>query len=380
METAEAFGKEGTEIAQGFQPMPDSEKEREQEALSVNDAAQELGANFPGDEPTVVTLYNVNGEPLPENASLDAEHAARLLAERRHGEAVETYGEINKAVAEIIDESRKQQAEPNAEQPEAEAQAEQQPADANQPEAQQEAATGDDILQNPKVKEAIDARVSQFDNARAQYEQAAIQLGEQAALGFFASFPELAGLNPQQIQGAIHTMRAQNPARVQQIEGHFRNLQAIQAQQEQIRQRQSQEQEAHFNAYGAEQDAKFAQAIFNELPATVQQVKSSLVDVARDIYGVDPKDLAQLYATNPVVRSAPFQRMMYDAVKLHAINKQLASSKQRPSVPGVIRPGTARDRGDRYEAEVSSASKRFGETGSVEDGAKFLLAKRRAAR
>src|SRR5262249_41206146 len=113
--------------------------------------------------------------------------------------------------------------------------AEQQPVEAQQPQqpqqpqpVQEQAQQADDYvakaLSDPRILSAVEQTVSQA-NQRADavanyYQQAVAQNASAAAYSLIASYPELQGINPEQIPTAIQVLAKSNPERARAMVNH----------------------------------------------------------------------------------------------------------------------------------------------------------------
>jgi hypothetical protein len=220
---------------------------------------------------------------------------------------------------------------------------------------------------------------------QAQAVQAAQQAIANAALvtqsALVADFPEFAGLDPQQLEGAIRAMSQRDPTRHEAFLRRAHAVQAAinQATQVQTAQAQAVQQQAaaSFHQWGQQQDAAFEKMIASENPETVKQVRAAIPEVAKE-YGVDVRELVELFHSNPVMRSAPFQKMIFDAVRWNMTKKSI----QRAPVEapkGMMRPGTSQSRPSVDQLEHSAVARAFNENPDPRSGARLLQARRAQA-
>ena len=83
--------------------------------------------------------------------------------------------------------------------------------------------------------------------------------------------------------------------------------------------------------------------------------------------GVEPAELVRLFNSEPLMRNAVFQRMMYDAGKYRLMMKARDAVVARP-VPPVQRPGLARTPAEREHADVRTLSAKLSSSGDIRDG------------
>jgi len=129
--------------------------------------------------------------------------------------------------------------------------------------------------------------------------------------------------------------------------------------------------------YADAEDAKFEASIANEDPELMARIKTNIVDIAEKDYGVSRRDLAEVWRNQPLMRSAPFQRMMLDAAKYRLAMRDVASKVSKP-VPPVQRPGTSQPRASGDETAVRSALAKFNSDPTPLNAAALLNARRSA--
>ena len=158
------------------------------------------------------------------------------------------------------------------------------------------------------------------------------------------------------------------------ITEHGHEDQQVQAQQNHQR---AQEQYARsFQVFADAADSEFDSAIKNEPVETVRAVREALPAVFQK-YGVDQKLFSTLYRNNDVVRSAPFQRMLYDLGKYHLAREAVPRAVSRP-VPQVVKPGTSGEPLRGEDGRYSDISRAFMENPTAKAGAELLIAQRAA--
>ena len=91
--------------------------------------------------------------------------------------------------------------------------------------------------------------------------------------------------------------------------------------------------------------------------------------------GVQPAELVRLFNSEPLMRNAVFQRMMYDAGKfrLMARARDAAASK---AVPPVQRPGMARTPAERNHADLRTLSAKLSSSGDIKDAVALYNARK----
>jgi hypothetical protein len=86
-------------------------------------------------------------------------------------------------------------------------------------------------------------------------------------------------------------------------------------------------------------------------------------------------ELMRLFDSEPVMRNAAFQRMMYDAGKYRLMMKARDAVAARP-VPPVQRPGTARAPGELERADLRTLSARLSNSGDIRDAVALYHARK----
>jgi hypothetical protein len=128
----------------------------------------------------------------------------------------------------------------------------------------------------------------------------------------------------------------------------------------------------------AEQDAIFEREVaVKETPERMKEITQNVVELARE-YGVSGEELAAAWQSQPVLRSAAFQRIMVDAAKYRMAQKQIVNKGAARPVPPVQRPGVSQPRSG--DDGVARALKAFSNDPSPKAAADLLMARRAARR
>lgn len=372
------FGREALEIEHGYTPLSTL---KEPDELPVVEAVEPVH-----DKPAVVERQAINpddGKPLDDKVSLTIDEAAQSLASQRNQEAAVAAIEgmaqdreaIDAARAEVIGEQPAETADPKADQ---EAAPEEAPAvDGLDPELAK-------ALQHPQVRQAIEQHFQQAEEARITYVNATAEAVQMATAGFLALYPELNGMTQAQAQGALALMRQQNPQRFNEITAHLQRVDQIRGQHQQAAAVEAQRAQQRFGQWAVEQDRAFETALKGVNQEERGKITQEVLETAQE-YGVDRQTFMHLYATNPVVRAAPFQRMMADAARYRMAKRSAAESKgPERVVPPVVRPGAAGAHVSAVErsarASVSAADRDFEANPTAKNAARALAARRAARR
>jgi hypothetical protein len=232
-------------------------------------------------------------------------------------------------------------------------------------------------LENPKFRQALETELASVETARNNYAEATTQAAQVAAAALYAGFPEISGLTAEQLPVALKIMAQQNPQRHAQITEHLNNTRALYGAAQQAHAARQQADAVRLQDFTEQQDRVFENSIKSIPAETVKQVKSEFLDVAEKHYGIGRKELAHLYQTEPILRSAAFQRVMFDAAR-YQIAMRGASEPARPAVPTFQRPGVSRPASSGDDSAVSDARETFRENPTPKTAAAYLRARRSA--
>jgi hypothetical protein len=366
-----------------YKPMPVAESSEpkkkiyDSEISGLESAAAEVtkarqAANVPAEPEPTPREYRLNnglGDKVPDNRTLTAERAADDLT-RLRAEEVASQLPDPAEVANAIDAARHDYLNPQ-QQTQPEAQQTQQPQqDGIDPEIAQ-------ALSNPKIRAALEAEVAQTTAQREHYAKTAKEAASLAVAGVIANFPELANVPLDHLQSAIATIAATNPQRAAAINTALERTKVLmdvsqkaQATQQQVRAKQ-------FEQYAQSQDAKFEAYVKAENPATVVKVKDSVGEVLAE-YGISKNNLRQLWQSEPLMRSAEFQKMLYDLTRFKIAARNVPTKIDRSPPPPVQRPGISRPQDN--SGEIDAAMRRFNSNPTPKNAAEILLARRAAKR
>ena len=241
------------------------------------------------------------------------------------------------------------------------------------------------MQRSPKLRETLQQealRVQAVEQQAAHAHQAhaaAVAAAQQVALHFtLGNFPELAGLTQEQIPAALHVLEHSNPQRFQQVVSQLAKLDQVSKANAEVQARQQQRVQQQVAGWVQAQDAEVDSYLAkSEAPETVRSVKDNIPRVLQH-YGVDVNEFRQAIAQVPLLRSAPFQKMLFSLGKQFVLSEQAAGKVARP-VPPVQRPGTSQPRSSYADAEVAAARERFLKNpDDLRVAAAYLTAKRNA--
>jgi hypothetical protein len=414
------YGKEGIEQAQGFTPLqhavPDEPKEPAIDADSA--IAKHLQRPAPP-EPVHRDYFDVqSGEATPSNQTLEIDRASRDLSEIRKAERQELESarnaELNEALGWLAHEEEAmrlattpQPAQPS--QPELDPEAiaalplEQQNAlyAANQAQLAEADRQIQEFLKNPEVRERIEGEfntvktqaAAEVQQARAAYQHVIAQNAAAGLAALNASFPELAGMTPDQVTGALRLMQPQRAEQYRQHVGLVSNLiaahqqQAAQQQQQQLALQAQQQQRAaqELEQYRLAEVKRYEAATAHENPETMRTLRESAFPMIERHYGIPEATMRALASgqqrvdSAALLHSSAFQLMITDALKFRMAQQSVGRAASRP-IPQVIRPGSSAEAQTRTEAALAEAQAKLKPNMSPKEAAQFLIAKRAAAR
>jgi hypothetical protein len=310
------------------------------------------------------------GEKLDPKYVLTPEKASDDLKAVREADAEAVKQELTAQDVDAVRDAYNQAQQPPQPEPAQTAEAQpQQPADGVDPEIAQ-------ALQNPKIRAALEAEVSAAEQARVAYQQGALNAARISAPSMLSQWPELAQLSAEQLPHALAAIKAVDPAKATAIETQFNRTSQLWQAARQAEAAQQQIQAQQVKAWAAEQDKIFEREVASkETPARMQEITNNVVELAQE-YGVSKDELIAAWQSQPILKSAAFQRMMVDAAKYRMAQKAVPEKISRP-VPPVQRPGTSQPRDD---GDVSGAMRAFNANPSPQSAAKLLMARRAANR
>lgn len=374
----------------GYAEMPDPGREQEREPIgsdspSLRDAAERRADQQAG---LVVRQYaNAEGERAAANEAVTLSRAARDYASATASDRQVAESESSEALAARIDELRAEVAasDPDApefygfEQPASDDRRDEETAarsEVNSSQEQRSAAPDPDIetlMQHPQVRLALEEKVGEVERARRGYVEGLDAAMQIAQASFVSQFPELAALTPEQLPVALAQMAHQDPAKLSRI-------QAIVAASEQLRARQGEEMRRtadasrrDFQNYAKVEDARLDALLKGETSGVRQAVAQEIMTSAKDS-GIEPDELQRLFDSEPLMRNATFQRMMYDAGKYRLMMKARDAVAAKP-IPPVQRPGMAAGRGERDQHDLRALSARLSSSGDLKDAVALYRAK-----
>jgi hypothetical protein len=382
----------------GYVPMSDPDRKNEDEAIgsdtaSLREAAEQRSAPR---EVTVRQYLDQDGEPVASTEAITLERAARdyaaatsadrILAESHSSEALAARVDAMRAealakdpdAAEIfgfdLPEAKADKAEPSKSRSEAAngAQAEAAPAiEGLDPELAK-------ALQHPQVAQALEERLGEAEKVRQNYINGLAAAQQVAQMSILSQIPELVGIPPANVQAAFAEIARRDPARFARVQALIAGTQQMFAQQQQEHHRSAETARQNFNRLAQSEDARLDAMLKDEPKATQQAVSSEIIAAAKES-GIQPAELARLFNTEPLMRNAAFQRMMYDAGKYRLMTKARAAATAK-ALPQVLRPGMARTPAERNHADLRVLSAKLSSSGDIKDAVALYNARKSGRR
>lgn len=386
----------------GYRPMPDPEKRNEEDAIgsdsgSLREAAELRSA--PNDEVIVREYLDAAGKPVAPNEAITLERAARDYAGVTAADRLAAESVTSEQLAARVDVMRAEALarDPDAaeifgfEPPENDAgendhteeeksgRAETEPAKASS----NRAVDGLDpelerALRHPQVRQAIEQQVGEAEMARQSYLAGLAAATQLAQASFLSQFPELAAIAPESLPGALELMSRQDPQKFARVQAMVATSEQLLAQQAQESHRQAEFARQNFLDFAKSEDARLDTMLKHE-PKTTQQAVVAEILASASESGVEPAELVRLFNSEPLMRNAVFQRMMYDAGKFRLMMKARDVAASRP-LPPVQRPGAARTVAEREHADLRALNARLSSSGDIRDAVALYNARKSGRR
>lgn len=378
----------------GYKTMPDHNKKEEQEEIGSDGASlREAAAQRarPHDNVVVREYLDAEGKPIAADEAISLDRAGRdyasAIAADRSALDSEGAGEL----AAHVDELR---AEALANDPDAAEFYGFEPPDAandgKSGKPEHGTAAGDSqashvetggldavlekALQHPQVRQAIEQQIGEAEKTRQHYLNGIAAATQIAQASFLSQFPELAAIAPENLPGALALMARQDPAKFARVQAMIASTEQLFAQQRQESHRQAEMARQNFRSYADSEDTRFETMMKGEAPETQHAVMNEIMAAAK-ASGIGEAELARLFNSEPLMRNAIFQRMMYDAGKYRLMMKAKAAVSAKP-VPPVQRPGMARSATERDNVDMRTLSARLSNTGDIKDAVALYHARK----
>lgn len=374
----------------GYAEMPDPDKESERNSIGSDSASLRDVADQRSESPpkVVVRQYtDAEGKAAAANEAVTLARAARDYANATAGDRQIAENESSEMLAATTDALRAQVAanDPDApefygfEQPEDSDRRDEVEASAGATEDQGKRSAELDpdleqLLQHPQVRLAIEEKVGEVERARRSYVDgldAAMQLAQGS---FVSQFPELASLPPERLPEALAQIAQQDPAKLGRIQAIIASSEQLRARQTEEMRRTADASRRSFQNYAKAEDARLETLLKDETRDVRQAVAQEIMASAK-ASGIEPEEMQRLFDSEPLMRNATFQRMMYDAGKYRLMMKARDVVAAKP-MPPVQRPGMAATRAESEQSDLRSLNARLSRSGDLKDAVALYQARR----
>ncbi|MCS3726464.1 hypothetical protein [Bradyrhizobium betae] len=379
----------------GYTEMPDTDREREDQSIgsdstSLRDAADRRSRSQP--EIVVRQYTNSEGKPAAANEAVTLARAARDYASATAGDRQIAESESSEALAARIDALRAEVAasDPDApefygfEQPEASVGRDEDieaPTNTTTDQAKRSTELDPDLerlMMHPQVRLALEEKIGEVERARRSYADGLDAAMQIAQVSFVSQFPELAGLPPERLPEALAQIAQQDPAKLARIQAIVTGSEQLRARQNDEAQRTAEASRRDFQTYAKAEDARLETLLKEETRDVRQAVAQEIMSSAK-ASGIEPDELRRLFDSEPLMRNATFQRMMYDAGKYRLMMKARDAAVAK-SVPPVMRPGMAATRSEREQSDMRSLNARLSNSGDLKDAVALYQARKTGRR
>src|SRR4029079_1139494 len=168
------------------------------------------------------------------------------------------------------------------------------------------------------------------------------------------------------------------PAKFARVQATVAATEQLFAQQRVESGRQAELARQEFQSYAQSEDARLETMLKGE-PKEVQAAVTAEIMASARASGVEPAELNRLFNSEPLMRNAVFQRMMYDAGKYRLMMKARDAAAARP-LPPVQRPGMARTPAEREHADLRTLNARLSSSGDIKDAVALYHARKSGRR
>lgn len=388
---AELTGAAFDLVNAGYADMPDPDRESEGQSIESDSASLREAADRRSDsQPKVVVRQytDAEGKPAAANEAVTLARAARDYATATSSDRQLAESESSEALAARIDTLRAEVAanDPDA----AEFYGFEQPEDSEGRDAEIEAPTNatndyeksaaeldpdiERLMQHPQVRLALEEKVGEVERARQNYADGLDVAMQIAQASFVSQFPELAGLAPGRLPEALAQIAHQDPAKLARIQAIVAGSEQLRARHNEEMRRTAEAARRDFQNYARTEDDRLETMLKQETRGVRQAVAQEIMSSAK-ASGIEPEELQRLFDSEPLMRNATFQRMMYDAGKYRLMMKAREAVSAKP-MPPVQRPGMAASRGERSQHDLRTLSARLSSTGNLNDAVALYQARR----
>ena len=375
----------------GYREMPEvaekSEEDIGSDATSLREAAEKISAQ--PDEVVVRKYSDHEGKPAAANEAVTLSRASRDYAGILAAEKLAAESESSEQLAARVDALR---AEALARDPDAAELygLELQEAENSETSGVEGDGRWDELatlgldpelekaLSHPQVRHAIDEQVAEVEKVRQGYLDGIAAATQIAQVSFVSQFPELVGIAPENMQSALAHLSQQNPARFAQVQALVTTTEHLFAQRQQEDHQQAEIARQDFLSFATSEDARLDSMLKDE-PKETQRAVTQEIMASAQASGIKPAEFMRLFNSEPLMRNAVFQRMMYDAGKYRLMMKARNAAAAKP-VPPVQRPGATATRSEREHADLRTLSAKLSSSGDIKDAVALYHARRSGRR
>jgi hypothetical protein len=233
-------------------------------------------------------------------------------------------------------------------------------------------------LQHPQVRHAIEEQLGEAERTRQSYLAGLAAATQIAQASFLGQFPELAAVPPENLPGALEQLSRQDPEKFERVRTMVTAAEQLLTEQHVESGRQAEFNRQNFESYARSEDARFETMMKGESKETQAAVSAEILASAK-ASGIEPAELSRLFHSEPLMRNAVFQRMMYDAGKFRLMMKARDVAAARP-LPPVVRPGTSRTSSERQQADLRTLSAKLSSSGDIKDAVALYHARKSGRR
>lgn len=385
----------------GYTPMSDPDKKNDDEVIGGDAASlREAAGQRTGMAPEVTVRGYVDGDggPVAGTEAITLDRAARDYAAATSAERLLAENQSNEALAAKVDALR---AEALARDPDAaeffgfelpDAKSEKPEPGKSRSETPASEQAGVDgaaaiegldpelakALQHPQVAQAIEERLGETEKVRQGYIDALASARQITQMSILSQIPELIGLPPENVQAAFADIARRDPARFARVQALIASTQQVFAQQQQEHRRSAEIARQNFASHAKAEDARFDAMLKGEPRATQQAVTAEIYAAAKES-GLEPAEFVRLFNTEPLMRNAAFQKMMYEAGKFRLMTKARDAASAK-ALPQVVRPGMARTPAERNQADLRTLSAKLSNSGDIRDAVALYNARKSSRR
>jgi hypothetical protein len=379
----------------GYVPMPDPQEKEGRDTIGSDNASLRGAAAQcaePPDEAIVRGYTGPDGKPVAANEAVTLARASRDYADATAAERIVAEAENSKVLAERVDALR---AEALANDPEAAElygfELPRTQADETAPdEMRAEESAGADTttssldpelekaLQHPQVRQAIEEQFGEVEKVRQTYLDGLAAATQVAQMSFLSQFPELADISQENLPGALAQLSREDPVKFERVRTMIAATEQLISQRRVESLRQAELNRQNFEGYARSEDVRFEAMMKGEPKETQAAVGAEILASAR-ASGVEPAELRRLFSSEPLMRNAVFQRMMYDAGKYRLMMKARDAAAAKP-LPPVVRPGTTRSPAERDQADLRTLSAKLSSSGDIKDAVALYHARKSGRR